>query len=503
MARKSVRKSSYIESSKGYISSYASWLVKLPSRIVQTVKKSGIPTRSKIVYKKTLIRAERKPFTSFFTLLGILLFLIIIGSILRRPVPEKTPTRAVKDVSIYKIGGTPEVSVQAVVEKTGVIKIVALTPGIVKAINVTEGQEVSEGATLMDLSSNYSGGNAATVQRQIAGTQYQNIKDTYDTQKDLISKQKEQVEKNKDNTENLRKIAEQASNQSTSLINLNGEIISNLNNTLSTLTPNTPAYLAQQQMISGIQGGQNQLENAQRTTQYQVNPSNPPTQLANISADIALKQLDIQAKALAMNLQISGLQLQLAQIAEQSMFPSAPFAGTVERINVQVGQSVNPGTVLASLHGDQTAKIVAKVPSDVAAKVSKLTPSTLHIGKSSVKQTPLYVSTDATDGQLYTVIFNVPTGYEASLTNSGYIQVDLTIGYDTGLTSTPFVPIDAVYQGQNSAYIFINNHGIAKSKSVTLGNVFGKFVQVEKGLSGGDEVIVSRSVLEGDKIAKQ
>ena len=72
------------------------------------------------------------------------------------------------------------------IEKSGVVTVVALTPGIVSKINFREGASVSKGTVLMNLATNYQGGNASRAQRQIAGVQYQNILDTYETDRKSV-----------------------------------------------------------------------------------------------------------------------------------------------------------------------------------------------------------------------------------------------------------------------------------------------------------------------------
>jgi multidrug efflux pump subunit AcrA (membrane-fusion protein) len=49
----------------------------------------------------------------------------------------------------------------------------------------------------------------------------------------------------------------------------------------------------------------------------------------------------------------------------------------------------------------------------------------------------------------------------------------------------------------------VNNKGVAKSRELTLGPVYGQFVQVETGLGAGDRVIVNRNVIEGDKVVEE
>ncbi|MEK7551571.1 MAG: hypothetical protein AAB532_03145, partial [Patescibacteria group bacterium] len=112
-------------------------------------------------YKRFMLFAKKKPITAFIILLGVLLFLIVLSNLISRPVKEDEDVKLpVKEVSIYTIGSSPKIRVQAQVEKSGVIKIVSLGNGVVQNINVFVGQEVYRGTNIVSLSTNYQGGNA-------------------------------------------------------------------------------------------------------------------------------------------------------------------------------------------------------------------------------------------------------------------------------------------------------------------------------------------------------
>jgi multidrug efflux pump subunit AcrA (membrane-fusion protein) len=64
----------------------------------------------------------------------------------------------------------------------------------------------------------------------------------------------------------------------------------------------------------------------------------------------------------------------------------------------------------------------------------------------------------------------------------------------------PFVPLDAVYQTEDTASVFVELGGSVKEKKITLGQIYGDFIQVESGLLKGDQVILNRNVVSGDKV---
>ncbi|GIW61707.1 MAG: hypothetical protein KatS3mg089_0559 [Patescibacteria group bacterium] len=456
-------------------------------------------------YKKIKIFLIKNPFKSFFITLVFLLLIMIFGNILSNKTELKKEKQSlIKEVSVYQIGKTSTIRLQAKLEKKGVVKITALAPGVVSSILVKEGQTVSKGQTLIKLSSNYQGGNAQSLQSQLAKLQYQNSKETLTTQKEIIQKQREVAEKNRDNTEELRKISEQSLGSSRELLDLNQQILNFINEQINELekvnAPKENIFSLKIQKAQ-IESGVNQLLNNLRNLEYTTNKENPPTNLADLQKDITLKQLDLQEKALEINKEVSRIQYNLALINESLMCPASPFAGVVERIHVQSGQSVNPGTTLVTISSNQiSANAVVNIPRDIALLVSRIQPSLLYIGKQKISIIPDYISTVATDGQMYAVIYTLPSEIIGKITEESYIPVDIPLSVSSFDGATTFIPIDAVYQSQKDSYVNVVNNGKAQTKKIILGNIYGQYVEVISGLSTDDQIILNRNIISGDNV---
>lgn len=460
--------------------------------------------KRKIYYKKIITHARRKPISTFLGLLLMLLGLIIISNVINRPKEAMKETAfPIKEVQVYTVGTSPKISVQAQIEKSGVIKIVSLGGGVVQGINVEVGQQVSRGQNLVSLSSNYQGGNGPSIQRQLAQIQYRNVLDTYSVSKELINKQKELAEKNDKNSDELRKISNDSLDSSRNLINLNNDILSVLeaNQTDAEAAGDDVLVLSLKQLRTQFIAGNNQLSLALKNAEYSGSDSNPPAHISDISKDITLKQLEIQEKALNLNKEIFRLSLALAQVNEAIMFPSAPIQGVVDRIYVKIGQAVNPGTPLVQISGDSSSLIaVALISRELADSVSTAQVSTLHFGDESYEEVPFYVSKEATDGTFYTVQFQIPSEFSSQVTDKGYITIEIPIDYPKTGSTIPFVPIDSIFQTQDQAFLFVASEGKALSRKVSLGQVIGRFVEIKKGLKDQDQVILNRNVISNDRI---
>src|SRR3990167_6842377 len=119
--------------------------IKSAQHIFPRIRKILLPrikflsSKRKYYYKKFIARAQRHPIMTFFGLLLILLGLIIISSFINRPREASEIGLPTKEVQVYTIGTSPKIIVQAQVEKSGVVKVVALGSGVIQYINVQVG----------------------------------------------------------------------------------------------------------------------------------------------------------------------------------------------------------------------------------------------------------------------------------------------------------------------------------------------------------------------------
>ncbi|MEP7167231.1 MAG: biotin/lipoyl-binding protein [Candidatus Woesebacteria bacterium] len=466
--------------------------------------KTGFQNR----WKKVTTFIDKRPFGSFFILLGLLLVLIVVGNFLRKPAPKpEQKASEPKLIETYSFGESPKMTFAAKIEKSGVISIIAQVPGIVQKVNLTEGQKVSRGGTLVSLSTNYQGGNAASLGRQIAQKSFDSTTANFDLQMDIINRQKDLAGKGNTQGEELRDITRQSLSDTQGLIDLNQDIVNSLDAQITQLTTtnvngaNDAAIAGAKQGKAAAQAGLNQLRSGLRVAQYQSDENRLPAQIATASGDLTVRQLDLQARGLTLANDLSELNLKLAKVSEGLMYPASPCSGVVERIYVKVGQNVSPGTVIATIKADQGENTaVVLVPRDIAKLISTTETSDFLIGGKKVSLNPRFVSTEATEGSLYSVLYAIPSQYASDLVNAGNLEVHIPMGSKKIVTDNLYIPLDSVYQTQDKSYVYIKDGDKAAIKEIAVGNVSGSYVKVNSGLASSDTVITSRSVQEGDHI---
>ncbi len=471
--------------------------------------------RSQIVWKKTMIFIDSKPFGSFFVLLGILLILIVVGNFLRKPTTEEEAHQAEpKLVETYSFGESPKMAFTARVEKAGVISVYAQSPGIVQKIHLSEGKRVNRAGTLVSLSTTYQGANVASLSRQIAQKNFDSATTNFDLQKDIISKQRELAEKGNIQAEQLREITRQSLDDTRALISLNESIVSSLDQQIVQLEItnvggiNDSAIAGAKQGKAGALAGLSQLRSSLRLSEYQSDEEKTPAELSDSSKELTLRQLDLQERGLVLSKDVAQLNVKLARVSESMMFPASPCNGVVERVYVKVGQSVAPGTLIATIKADQGENTaVVLVPREIALQVSKTEESEFLIDDKKVGLIPRYVSTESTDGNLYSILYSVPNTYSSSLTAMGTLEVTIPMGSKKIVTDELYVPLDSIYQTQEKSYVYVlkkeGDSQKASVKEVSLAEVSGIYAKVSSGLSSSDVVILSRNIEEGETLRTQ
>ncbi len=480
--------------------------MKLPD--ITRIRKTYITPRTQ--------RANRfiqdKPLISVFGLFGLLFLLVLLSQFIQRPTQEAAkPAPEPTLIETYTFGESPKMTMTAKVEKSGVINVYAQSAGIVQKINVTEGKEVGRGQSVVSLSTTPAGGNVSSLSRQIAQKSFEFNRDNFDLQKDMIGKQRDLANKGETQGAELREIGRKSLDETRTLISMTEEIFNTLEDQIEFLEStnvngsNDAAILGAKQGKAGALASLSQLRSGLRTAEYQTSEDQEPAEMGRTSRDLTIKQLELQEKSMVLTRDISELNYKLARVSESMMYPSSPCPGVVERVHVKVGQSVAPGTLIATIKaeaGENTAIVL--VPRDTAKQITLSEPSEFQVGQRRVMVYPRYISTEATDGTLYSILYSIPAQYGLNLTNGTSIPVSVSIGSSKVVDDNLFIPLDSVYQTQDKAYVYIvkkdGEKTLADSVDVGLGEVQGRFVRVNSGITSSDSVIVSRSVQEGEEV---
>ncbi|MBN1262797.1 MAG: hypothetical protein JW991_00395 [Candidatus Pacebacteria bacterium] len=453
---------------------------------------------------------KKKLFWNLF-LSFVLLFCLILASSWLEDKKNGQGTGEKKPIPVmtFQIGSVPRVQVQGQVEKNRIVKVFAQAGGIVNRLYVKEGSQVkaNQGA-LAYLASNYQGGNAGSIQRQLALKQYQFIKDTYSDQKELISKQKQIASETESNFIKLREISENSLEETRSLINLNQEILDYYRQNLDAYEATDSAdsnrdLIAQtKQLKISFQAAVNQLRSVLKSLEYQTDTEAPPSDLARIQKELIFKQLELQEKSLDLNREVASLQYQLAQIQESLSYPVSPVNGIVQEVHVRENDLISPGRLLftISAEGESASQVKVMAAAKIALNLSLVEKARIHLKEEVLEIAPSFISAEPTNNSLHLVLFDLPPEAISSVAHLSYLTVDLPLGFSQSGQTIPLIPIDAVYQTSRTSFVYVIEDGRVLAKEVALGEVYGQYVTILGGLEGNWQLITDRNVIEGDLV---
>lgn len=457
---------------------------------------------------------KKRPFVSFLAVLGLLLVLIAVGSFIRTPEPETaetTPTPTT--VQVFEPGATPRLTMSGTVEKSGIFVVTAQTGGIVQKINVTEGSSISRGDKLVSLSTNYTGGSTATVQRQIASRNYQFSAETYETQKQIIAERREIAENTLDASEETRELTRRSIDETETQLEYNRDLLEYFDEQIEWLEE--LGATNDFDMLRTLKASRLQytatiatLKTALRTSQAAADASGPDAQKAENTRDLTLKQLEIEERTLDLNKDIAALNVKLARISESLLYPASTCDGIVEQVFVNVGESVSPGTPIALIRANsRQAEINVSLPLSLATQVSRIEPTLMTVGDMEYELYPVVITLETATGTLGNIKYVLPPSADSEIGNNETIAVSVPLDVIGTSVETTIIPLDAVYQTANNTYVYVlqetEQGSVAAVREVQTGEVSGNYVTITSGLPADTRVIVTRGVTADEPIAIQ
>jgi membrane fusion protein (multidrug efflux system) len=193
--------------------------------------------------------------------------------------------------------------------------------------------------------------------------------------------------------------------------------------------------------------------------------------------------------------QLDGLKQQAALYSIKS-----PINGTIELMDLKLGQAAGPGTTGINIVNDNSLKAKANVPESYAGSVR--TGNTVKIVFPDA-QDSVTTKIDFAGRAIDPVSRSFPV--EVKLPSRASLRPNMTAVLkiaDYTNAKAISIPVKAIQQSEDGDYVFINVNGTAKRVAITEGKISNGSAEIKTGLKAGDEVIVdgAADVEEGDKV---
>ncbi|GAC1302755.1 MAG: efflux RND transporter periplasmic adaptor subunit [Mucilaginibacter sp.] len=179
---------------------------------------------------------------------------------------------------------------------------------------------------------------------------------------------------------------------------------------------------------------------------------------------------------------------------------TSPISGTVDQMDLKLGQVAQPGTSGIRVVNADLLKIKADVPESYASKVNQ-------------GDNVLVVVPDANDSVATKITFAAKVidaasrsfGIEVKLPKRNTLRPNMTAVLkiaDYAKDNALIIPVNTIQRSEAGDYVFVNQNGIAKRKNVKLGATYGGKSEILSGLTAGDQLVTdgASNIEDGDKI---
>lgn len=266
-------------------------------------------------------------------------------------------------------------------------------------------------------------------------------------------------------------------------------IISDVNGRITSLKIDEGSYVKQNQLILTVDS--KLLENQLKSLKLNLDKAEKDLgRMSNLLKDGGVTEAQYEDAKLG----TESLKIQIESVQKQinDTYMKAPISGTVNRMNVEEGSYLAPGAPVANVVNINPIELEVYLTEDqvVTVKTGQKVNLTVDVfpGK-AFSGTVAFIDVKADASKRFPV--------KISLTNSNAIKAGMN-GRATFAAGQPVatlaVPREAFVGSITSGEVYVLEDGKVKLRKVEAGTLFGNKVEVLKGLSEGETVIVSGQI---------
>jgi RND family efflux transporter MFP subunit len=180
------------------------------------------------------------------------------------------------------------------------------------------------------------------------------------------------------------------------------------------------------------------------------------------------------------------------QIADATVI--APSSGVIVTKNVEEGEFVNAGTVIATIVDiAQLKAVVAVSESDVYRMTEGMTVQVRSdiFPEQAISGKVRFISPKGDENHNYKVEVAVENPAKNQLRAGTFVHVDFDLGAEVTALQIPKI---ALVEGMKNPYVYTVSGNKAVARKLVLGREIGNNIEVLQGLSAGEEVVVSGQI---------
>lgn len=416
------------------------------------------------------------------------------------------------------------------VENKNQITVISFSNGVINKIKIHEGEDVSEGEKLFEITETYEGNEIYDKKLDIAKTQKESAEEAYNLLKSIQDDRENIADDQLDDIEKLLAISRKQGDVIASqlqdlqdLIDDMGVLLEDMEDYSDDIDDLDEQILAQTgmskealhiqndsailQMKQGITESTNALESLKiqkEQLEYETASDTPKLNMAETNNIITKEQIDSEVKQAKIAFDLANLNIELVELEDDMRTVKSPNKGTIEKIYVQESGFIAQGQPLVLINGQEDLKITAKLSADVSNRIDIDERALIFIDGEEFKLEIESMTTIPTHQNFYEAIFDPSNKLKDHLHVGQLINIKLPINtVATDNRNNIFLPIDVVYKTATSEFVLIMEGEIAHERSVKTGVVVGDQIEILEGVEEDDVVIVDRRVIPGQKVRIQ
>jgi membrane fusion protein (multidrug efflux system) len=186
----------------------------------------------------------------------------------------------------------------------------------------------------------------------------------------------------------------------------------------------------------------------------------------------------------------------------------ADIPGTINILNIKVGESFGPGSMALQIVNTDNLKVVVQVPEIYQERVRVGTPVKIDFPGLNNKEVTGTVAISGkvinADNRAFQVEIHIPNSSDIRAN-----QVSIVKLQDYSATNVLTIPINTMQSDETGKYVMVgqqqNGKLIAHKKTITAGQSYADRIQVTGGLQAGDQLITDgyQGLYEGQPIMTQ
>lgn len=231
----------------------------------------------------------------------------------------------------------------------------------------------------------------------------------------------------------------------------------------------------------------------------------------NIGSEIQVINAKADVDALAAQLRAANAQVGMAQEQANMSNVYAGISGTIDEMNVRVGEFFSPQSAAMPGAGirivnNNNLKVVTNVPENYAAKVKKGDKVEVVIPDSG--KPPYQSVISVVGGSIDPTTRSFTT--EAKLPSDPVLKPNQTATMkilDYEAKAAVAVPVNVVQSDEKNKYVYVMEKAgdkmVARKKIVTVGEAYNGLMEIKSGLSGGELIITEgyQTVYDGQSVS--